>query len=97
MGRGGVCGVVTGALMVIGLRFADTNAEDTSSRGETFDKAGEFTRKFAARHGSMECKEILGADLSTKEGLEKAWEENLFRTVCPPFVRSGVEILEELV
>ncbi|GAG84556.1 unnamed protein product [marine sediment metagenome] len=56
-----------------------------------------FAGKFEARRGSIICKDILGCDISTPQGLRTAREEVLFSKVCPEFVRDAAEILEEML
>ncbi len=43
------------------------------------------------------CKELIGVDVGTPEGLAAAREKKIFSTVCPDFVRDAVEILETLL
>ena len=52
---------------------------------------------FRDRNGTLLCRELLGVDVSTPEGMRTVREKDLFRTVCPKFVRSAGEILEGLL
>ena len=98
MGRmAGVCGAVTGAFMVLGLKYGKVRAEDNKSREKTDMLVKEFAGKFKARNDSIVCKDILGCDISTPEGLRTAEEKALFSKVCPKFVRDAAEILEEML
>ncbi len=94
---GETCGAVTGALMVIGLHYAKTTADDDGAREKAYDLVSEFAAKFRSRTGSLVCRELLGHDLSTSEGREAVEEQQLFAARCPAFVRHGAEILEELL
>ena len=94
---GETCGAVTGALMVIGLQLGNTAAEDQDSKERTYQLVKEFVRRFAARHGSIRCRELLGCDLSTPAGLQQAREQGLFSTRCGGFVRDAAEIVSELL
>ena len=94
---GGTCGAVTGALMVIGLTYAKTVQGDDDSRERTYALAQEFMDAFRERNGSLLCRELLGADVSTPEGMRTVRERDLFRTVCPAFVSSAGQILERLL
>ena len=53
--------------------------------------------RFEKRNGSTRCKELLGCDISTPAGAEKATQENRFRTICPKLVQDAGEILEEML
>ena len=100
MGRlGEVCGAVTGAFMVIGLKHAKVHPED--DEGTTKEKAYtlvyEFAERFRSRHGSILCRELLGCDSGTPEGRTQAREKGAFEHVCPKVVEDAVEILEQLL
>jgi C_GCAxxG_C_C family probable redox protein len=91
------CGAVTGAFMVIGLKYGRTSTEDKQAKEETYRRVREFTHKFVVRTGSVICKDLMGCDISTAEGLEYAKQQNIGNTLCPRFVRDSVEILEEIL
>lgn len=98
MGRmGWTCGAVTGALMVIGLRYGFDTAGDVETKERMYEKERQFLAAFAARNGSVVCRKLLGRDLSTSEGLDAARQEGLFETRCPGYIRDAVEILGELL
>ena len=90
---GETCGAVTGALMVIGLHHAKTRKGDDDSRERAYALAQELMDSFRERNGSLLCREILGVDVSTPEGIVKVRENDLFRKVCPKFVKDAAEIL----
>jgi len=98
MGRmGKTCGAVTGALMVIGLKHGLVELEDKKAKETTYALVREFMRKFIARNGSVECKVLLGCDLSTSEGIRYAKDKNLFSIICPKLVQQAAEILDDLI
>jgi hypothetical protein len=43
------------------------------------------------------CRELLGCDLTTAEGMETAKQKGLFTERCPRFVRDAAEILEDVL
>lgn len=99
MGRlGEVCGAVTGAFMVIGLKHGKSSPEDDVN--ETKEKAYalvyEFGNRFRACNGSILCRELLGCDPGTPEGSAQAREKGLFSDLCPKLVQSAVAILEQM-
>jgi len=97
MGTGGLCGAATGAFMVLGFVVGE-DADERRARYRTYDLVREFSRKFEARRGTLICKTLLGGvDLGTAAGQKEAQERNLFREVCPGFVRDAEEILEEMM
>jgi C_GCAxxG_C_C family probable redox protein len=99
-GMGGMaetCGAVTGAFMVIGLKYGRVYAKDSAAKEKTRRLVKEFVRQFKNRHASITCKTLLDVDISTDEGMKAANEKGLFKTRCPQFVRDAAEILENVM
>ncbi len=94
---GDTCGAVTGAFMVIGLKYGKIRAEDEETKKRAYSLVKEFVERFKARNGSIVCRDLLGCDLSTPEGMKEAKDKQLISTRCPKFVQDAVEILEELL
>lgn len=94
---GSVCGAVTGAFLVIGLKYGKSQVGDDEARKKTYKLVREFVEKFKAANGSTICKELLGFDLSVPEEARAAKEKGLFKTFCPRLVKNAVEILEEIL
>jgi C_GCAxxG_C_C family probable redox protein len=98
MGRtGGTCGVISGAVIVLGLVYGATSPKDAEAKAKTYALVQEFVAEFSRRHGATDCPKLLGCDLSTPEGRERARNEGLTRKVCPAYVRSAAEILEKML
>ena len=98
MGRmGEICGAVTGAFMVIGLKYGRTAVQDTQSHENTNRLVKEFVDRFKSLNGSIICRELLGCDLSTPDGLKTFVEKKLRDTLCPRFVRDAADIVEQLL
>ncbi len=91
------CGAVTGAFMVIGLKYGKVKAEDEPSKEKAYALVKEFAREFKARNGSIVCKELLGCDMSTPEGMKYAKEHKLHSTLCPGLVKDAAEIVGKLI
>lgn len=90
MRKAEVCGACTGALMVLGLKFG----EDKNKSDEACVK---FLDLFSDENGSYICRDLLNCDISTKEGVEYAIENNLFKELCPKMVESAAKITKEIV
>ncbi len=97
MRKGEFCGACTGALMVIGALYGQCDETDLASREMTNRLNVEMMDRFASRWGSYMCRDILGCDLSTKEGVEYARANNLFKELCPQVVEAAAEILAEIL
>jgi C_GCAxxG_C_C family probable redox protein len=92
-----ICGAVSGAVMVIGLRYGRTKASDLAARDKTYAVVTEFLKEFDKRNGSVICTDLIGYNLSVADQAAEAKEKNAFASRCPAFIRSAVEILEGLV
>ena len=97
MRKGEVCGACSGALMVLGMLYGQSEKDDLESRERADRMTEEFLARFKEKNGSYICNEILGYDISTPEGKAKAREKELFTTICPEMVASAVRILEEMI
>lgn len=97
MRKGEVCGACTGALMVLGLLYGQYDKADLIRR-ETANMVNvKMMEGFAAVSGSYLCKDLLGCDISTAEGVNYALERNLFTEFCPQMVANAVDILEQII
>jgi C_GCAxxG_C_C family probable redox protein len=90
------CGAVTGGMMVLGLRHGDRRMQEPAARTVFYAKAQDFAARFAAKHGSTVCPELIHCDLSTSEGRKTFDEKGLHAGICTDLVRSAVEILETM-
>jgi len=91
--RGEVCGAVSGALMALGLWHGSVTPED---KDETYKIVREFIHRFEEKHGSIICRRLIGADLSTPEGYQTAKEKQVFVNICPNLVKDAAEIVQSL-
>ncbi len=94
---GEICGAVTGAFLVIGLKYGRIKAEDIEAKEKTYELVLEFVKRFKSLNGSINCTELLGYDLGTPEGMKLAEEKELFTTLCPKLVQNAVEIIEKIL
>jgi C_GCAxxG_C_C family probable redox protein len=91
----GTCGAVTGAYMVLGLALKPTG-DYMKDRAEMAKTMAEFNKRFLARHGSLNCTDLCGYDLSIPEQAAAARQANVFASTCPALVRDAAKIVEEL-
>ena len=96
MGRtDGICGAVTGAYMVLGLRPYE-GLTPVEKKEKIYAVVGEFNRRFKSLHKSIGCSELLGCNLGTPEGMDSAKDKKLINSACPGLVADAVSILEGL-
>ena len=93
-----VCGAVSGGIMVLSARYGRVEKEDLSAQEVTYKKTRELMDKFAQKHGTYICHQLLnGCELAAKEGQKSFKENDLLHKVCIPCVQSVVGILEEII
>lgn len=94
---GETCGAVTGALMVIGLKYGHSVNNDLKQKEIMREKTSEFKRLFAEKYVSCMCRELLGHDISKADEMEQVLEQGLLLDFCPCVVRDIIEILEKMI
>lgn len=91
-----VCGAVTGGIIVIGAKYGkDDNQERAGAKITAYTKTRELMDRFAGRHGTFICRELLGGcDFTTAKGRKEFKKKDLFNIVCKRCVQDVVNILE---
>ncbi|MCF7792423.1 MAG: C-GCAxxG-C-C family protein [Candidatus Cloacimonetes bacterium] len=90
-GSGETCGAVSGALMVLGLKFGRTQPDDLASKEKTNELSNIFFEKFKAKHHSLLCRDLRLEDRST------AVQKKLAHETCSEFIKDAVLILEDII
>jgi C_GCAxxG_C_C family probable redox protein len=91
---GSTCGAVMGAYLVIGLKHGNSSPSDKSATEKTFELIQEFDRQFCQKHGSTNCRRLLGVDLRNGD---KNFAIRQVKLLCPGFVQDAAEILESII
>jgi len=90
------CGAVTGACLVLGLRYGHSTAGDAEGKERVYALVQDFHRRFVESHGTTRCRDLLGCDIQTDEGRRKFSDNGLSKAVCLVCVRSADRILGEI-
>lgn len=93
---GETCGAVTGALMIIGLKYGKYKSSDTESKDRTYACVKQYSDIFKLRFGSIKCTDLIKFNLSNHEELIEARKAGVFQSICPELIKCSVEILESL-
>ena len=92
---GAVCGAVIGAVMAIGLiKERGSTMEDWSRQAAVVQT---FRRGFEDEVGTISCRELTEADLSTAEGQEQFMNSDKPQLVCFPAVGLAYRLVLELL
>ncbi|MEW6402511.1 MAG: C-GCAxxG-C-C family protein [Chloroflexota bacterium] len=92
--QGQVCGALTGALMALGIARGSATPE---KKEETYRIAEELVARFKELHGTILCHELIGYEISTKEGLQAARENKAFASICPKLVEDAARLAAEFL
>ena len=98
MRQGGVCGCVSASAMIMGMILGSYDALDSEVEVNSVKKTEEFTRMFTERmSGAIDCRDILGKDLTKPEDVAVIREQGLMQQKCTKALYASIEILEELL
>jgi len=92
---GDVCGAVAGAVMAIGLM--KERSENMEESLQSLAVVREFRRRFEVEMGTINCRELTGADLSTPEGIEQFMSSDTPQTVCFPAVGVAYKLVADVL
>lgn len=91
------CGAVTGAYMVIGLKYGKYTKDDDKAGAKTYQLVQDFDAAFKKIHNTTNCKELVNCDLSTDEGQQCFKDNDLKANVCTPCIKTAVKILQDIL
>lgn len=84
MGTGdGVCGALTGGLLIAGLKNSTGNLATPKSKGSTMKISRAMLKSFREKSGALICRELKGVD------------SGKVLCSCPDCIKHGVEVVEE--
>lgn len=94
---GETCGAVTGALMVLGMKYGTAKEGDAAQKEKMLTKIAEFKQSFGDVYPSCICKELLGYNIADPEEFQKILDEGLLFDFCPGVVEDTIKILEKIL
>lgn len=92
---GEICGVVSGAAVVLGLYWPHSIAGDLAAKERAAEKMREFHRRFLERFPSLRCAEIK--ELPAAPDKSPSAARLGLQRPCPVYIVAAVEILEEML
>jgi len=79
----GVCGALTGGLLIAGLKNSSGNLDSPNSKASTMKISKAMLASFREKSGAIICRELKGVDTGK------------MICSCPDCIKHGVEIVEE--
>lgn len=98
MRQGGTCGCITAALLVLGMALGFYDSQDRELEVYGNKKTEEFIRRFTERmEGKINCRDILGKDISKPKEMAEIRKDGLILKKCPEAINASIEILEDML
>ena len=63
---------------------------------EGMAKRAEFIEKWKEKRGSCMCRDMLGDDISTQDGLNRIIESGKLLSLCPEIVADALDVLKDM-
>jgi len=93
-----ICGAITGALLVLGLRYGKGLNDPEEKKKDTYRLTKEFFDEFKRLNGSVICLELLeGLNMNDPEDNKKIVERNYYEIRCEKYVSDAVNILDKIM
>lgn len=96
IGRGEICGAVSGALMAIGVLNGKLIDDVTEQKSVTREYSEIFYEKFESIFGHNTCNGLIGIDRNDPLAKQKATDAGIYRENCPKFVTQATNIVLEI-
>ena len=96
LGIGETCGAIIGGMLVLGMKYGNTGANQQEVKDKLVAKRAEFLEKFKKAHKHCTCRDLLGFDFSNPEDVPKIFESGILFEACPCYVRTALDILDEM-
>ncbi len=98
MRQGGTCGCITAAMLVLGMTMGFYDPLDQEQEMYGNKKTDEFIKRFTeVMDGVVNCRDILGKDISKPEDMAVIRKEGLILKKCPRALNISIDILEDML
>lgn len=98
MRQGSICGCITASLMVLGMALGFYDSQDRELEVYGNQKTDAFIQAFRRKmNGDMNCRDILGKDVSKPAEMAVIRKEGLILQKCPRALHAAIGILEQML
>jgi len=91
----GLCGALVGGIMALGVVYGRNSSED--SHKKIYALTERLVRDFEKEFGSRNCSDLLGCDISTREGEAVFEADKLLKTVCLDITVKTTELVMQVL
>ncbi len=93
-----VCGAVSGALMIVGIKYGYSSPTDEKAKANHYKLVQDIMYKFKELNGSYLCRELIGAEGTLMSHIPTERTEDFYkRRPCTLLVERATEIIEEIL
>jgi len=89
------CGAITGAFMALGLKHGSMEENDEIAKAKIVQLIQQLSDDFIEINNSINCRELLGCNINTTQGMAEARENNYFDTKCTKYIEDVIGLLED--
>ena len=91
----GLCGALAGGIMALGVVFGRNSSEDSPKK--IYALTERLVRDFEKQFGSRNCSDLLGCDISTREGEAVFEAKKLGKTRCLDMTVKTTELVMQVL
>jgi len=91
----GLCGALVGGVMALGILYGRKSSDDSPKK--IYALSERLVCDFEKNLGSRNCSDILGCDISTREGEAEFKSKNLMKTVCLDATVQATELVMQVL
>ena len=93
-----VCGVVSGAALVLGIARGYADPKDYEAKKAHYALIQEFARRFREKNGSIICRELLAGTGATMDAVPQPRTPDVYeKRPCPRLAWEAARIVEEML
>ena len=94
-----VCGTLSGAFMVLGLKRGYNDPANTQDKSRLYNEVQELAEKFREDNGSIICRELLGLRIKGKDSpaASQRTDDYYKSRPCPELCRYTADLLDEFL
>jgi C_GCAxxG_C_C family probable redox protein len=89
-----LCGAINGGAMALGAALGNASGTDLAAKERTYEVVLAYIREIEAEFGSLDCRTLLGVDLTTAEGRATVKERGLSDSVCNRLIARCAQAVE---
>jgi C_GCAxxG_C_C family probable redox protein len=91
----GLCGALVGGIMALGVLFGRNSSTDSPKK--IFALSERLVRDFEKQFGSRNCSDLLGCDISTREGQAVFEAKKLGKTLCLDITVKTTDLVMQVI